>query len=411
MAHPLSQGLAKNKFHKFGLWIFSIFFLIYSIFIGLFTTFAIRIKQPQHYYSITNITFDNDLCEDVLKALEKNSPDDSIMKESWDHTLRCGLYVFLILLLAKHVWIFWSFVKISITKPFVFIFEYGAIVLCFLFISDHEYQRSVKMRCPVQWQLGAFGLFIGYLGLLYYIQYIPIIGIYVIMLKIIIVRFIFFLPVLTCLSIGFGLAFYMLLQYNESFDSFASRALSQMVIMMTGELNFSDNTTSDDDPAKPYYKLIYIMYVLFAIGVVILVANLLISLAVGEIVPLMNKARGAQIDMKFELIADYEILRLRLYLLGCHLRAHRSKLFKVRNMKGSPWREKCYNGIVDFFTHTTYINEDMFESINEAEDKTDSAKQMRMLGEIQNELKKQDEFKKTGKQPTTNKVTKSNHRP
>ncbi|CAF0938935.1 unnamed protein product [Adineta steineri] len=383
----------------------------YSIFIGLFTAFAVRIEHPQHYYSITNINFTNKLCANVSNAIKKQSPDDSGMKGLWDYLLKYSLYGFLILLLAKHVWIFWSFVKISITKPFVFIFEYGAILLCFLFISDHDYQENFKMRCPVQWQLGAFGLFIGYLGLLYYIQYIPIIGIYVIMLKIIIVRFIFFLPVLTCLSIGFGLAFYMLLQYSDKFDSFAPRVLSQMVIMMTGELNFSDNTTSDDDPALPYYKLIYIMYVLFAIGVVILVANLLISLAVAEIVPLMNKARGAQIDMKFELIADYEILRLRLYIICCHLFAHRSKLFEYRNMNSIPWWEKCYKRIVDFFTHTTYIDEDMFESINEAEDKTDSAKQMRMLGEIKDELKKQDELKKIGKQPTTNKVTKSNHRP
>ncbi len=47
--------------------------------------------------------------------------------------------------------------------------------------------------------------------------------------------------------------------------------------MMTGELNFSDNMFSEDDPEKPYYKLIYIMYILFILSMVIFVANLLTS--------------------------------------------------------------------------------------------------------------------------------------
>ena len=45
--------------------------------------------------------------------------------------------------------------------------------------------------------------------------------------------------------------------------------------MMTGELNFSENMFTDNDPDKPYYKLGYVMYILFAIGLVILVSNLL----------------------------------------------------------------------------------------------------------------------------------------
>ncbi len=47
--------------------------------------------------------------------------------------------------------------------------------------------------------------------------------------------------------------------------------------MMTGELNFSENMFSDDDSKKPYYKLIYIMYILFIFGMVIFVANILTS--------------------------------------------------------------------------------------------------------------------------------------
>lgn len=49
--------------------------------------------------------------------------------------------------------------------------------------------------------------------------------------------------------------------------------------MMTGELNFSDSMYDKDDPMQPYYKLSYVMFILFAIGVVLLVANLLIGMS------------------------------------------------------------------------------------------------------------------------------------
>lgn len=47
---------------------------------------------------------------------------------------------------------------------------------------------------------------------------------------------------------------------------------------MTGELNFSDDMFDKGNSEKPYYKISYIMFILFAIGIVILVSNLLISI-------------------------------------------------------------------------------------------------------------------------------------
>lgn len=227
MAHPLSQSLAKDIFDTCGFWMFSLFFFLYSVFIGFFTVIAVRIRHPQEYYYETNITFNSSLCENVSRAIEK-TPNSSGIKTSVDYDLRFGFNLFLILILIKNVWIIAAFIRIYFSKSFTFFFEIGSILLSYFFLRDYEYQKHVTMRCPTQWQYGAFGLFVGYLGLLYYIQYIPIIGIYVIMLKIIVIRFIFFLPVLTCLLIGFGIAFYMLFQYQDEFNNFGTRALSQM---------------------------------------------------------------------------------------------------------------------------------------------------------------------------------------
>jgi hypothetical protein len=48
--------------------------------------------------------------------------------------------------------------------------------------------------------------------------------------------------------------------------------------MFTGELTFSENMFVDDEPTTPYYKVTYIVYILFAIGMTILVGNLLTSM-------------------------------------------------------------------------------------------------------------------------------------
>jgi hypothetical protein len=229
MAHPLCQSLATKKFHRFGCCMFYMCFLIYAIFLGFFTTFALRIEQPHYYYNKTNIPFDSNYCENVSRKIQEWRSDDFFdMKNGLDNFLKVALYVFLCFIFTKNLYTFCGLFQIRGIKLFNNFLEMGTIFLCFLFIWDSNYQKEIKMRCPTQWQYGAFGMFLGYFTLLYYIQYIPIIGIYFIMLKIIIMRFLLFLPVLTCLIIGFGISFYRLFKDQIIFDNFAACTLSQI---------------------------------------------------------------------------------------------------------------------------------------------------------------------------------------
>ncbi len=230
MAHPLSKSLSDKKFYKYGCLMFSTFFFLYSVFIVVFTITAARITHPQKYYNDFGFTFDNGSCENVSRLIGNRSVGSPGMKGSVDDGLKTTLWILIILLWLKNSWIIIGFIQVHLTKIFTFLLELIAILLSLAFIWDAEYQEKITMRCPIQWQCGAFGLFVGYLGLLYYIQYIPFIGMYVMMLKITIIRFMFFLPVLICLIFGFGIAFYMLFQYNGKFDIFPSHALSEIGI-------------------------------------------------------------------------------------------------------------------------------------------------------------------------------------
>lgn len=48
--------------------------------------------------------------------------------------------------------------------------------------------------------------------------------------------------------------------------------------MITGELKFTETMFDENDPTKPYYKITYIVYILFVIGMTMLANNMLIGM-------------------------------------------------------------------------------------------------------------------------------------
>ncbi len=212
MSHPLSRNLVKKKFSRWSLIIFISLFIIYAAFLGIYTTIVLRTEHPQKYYNLTGFLFDSNLCENVTQALGNVD-----LKENTDNVLRHVMLGLLIANLVKSAWAIIGYVRVDYNKIFTFIFEIISWACSYYFVSDYGFQKNLKMRCPYQWEFGAYGLCSGYLGLFYYIQYIPIIGIYVIMMRQILIRFLLFLPVLAVLICAFTLPLYMIFQNFEVF--------------------------------------------------------------------------------------------------------------------------------------------------------------------------------------------------
>jgi hypothetical protein len=95
-----------------------------------------------------------------------------------------------------------------------------AVILSFICLYDNnQWQNELRFRCPVQWQVGAFGVFLSWITLLSYLRFIPIFGVYVVMLEVIMLKFLWFAPVLIVLICSFSSAFYMLLQNQPVFST------------------------------------------------------------------------------------------------------------------------------------------------------------------------------------------------
>ena len=210
MAHPLSRSLLYHKFFPWSMILFIIAALFYLTYLVLFTTIAMRTEHPQYYYNLTNFTFDSSLCRNVSAAL-----DNTALKQEADRILRIVMYILFAFLALKNIWAIVIYILIDWRKVPRFFVEIVALVFSLYFIFDYDFQSEVTMRCPTQWQIGACGLFLGYFALLDYIRYIPTIGTYVIMMRVITIRFLFFLPVFLVFIVAFGLTFYMLFQNFE----------------------------------------------------------------------------------------------------------------------------------------------------------------------------------------------------
>jgi hypothetical protein len=224
MSHPLSTYLVKQKFYKFGVYIFSLFILFYVAYLSVFTTIALRVDDPETFYNLTNFSsLDDSLCYNVSQALIKASPGVGGTKTTTDYVLKYVIYILIWLHIAKNIAIITEVIQISLFKTWTYWMEIAAVSLSFAFVYDQDYQTSLTFRCPLQWQYGALALLLSWLCLLHYVQLMPMIGIYVSMLWVICKKFLKFLVVLIILISGFALTFYMLFR---NFDVFSNAGLS-----------------------------------------------------------------------------------------------------------------------------------------------------------------------------------------
>lgn len=219
VSHPLSKYLVKLKFQKFSIFLYIMLLVLYIIYLGLFTTMVLRTHHPATYYNLTNIDFRNSLCYNVSQVLLTSSPTLGGIKTTIDYILKYTMYIFICSLVFKNVFSIIEILQTNIFEIWRYWLETIAVLASFIFVYDQSYQMNLTLRCPLQWEFGAFALLLSWLTLLGYVQIIPVIGIYVTMLFVIMKKFMRFSTVLLILINGFALTFYMVFQNFEPFQN------------------------------------------------------------------------------------------------------------------------------------------------------------------------------------------------
>ncbi|KAK9527797.1 hypothetical protein VZT92_014329 [Zoarces viviparus] len=180
--------------------------------------------------------------------------------------------------------------------------DWLSAILCLWFIIP----TILNVDGSLHWQAGSMAVLSSWIGFLLYLQRFEGIGIYVVMFLEIMRTLVRVVMLFLFLVFAFSLAFHALMLNQEEFDT-VPLSVMQTFVMMVGELNYQSNFL--DAYLKnelPFGFLTYFIFVQFVMLMPILLVNLMIGLAVGDIAEVQRNAALKRIGMQIELHTTLE---------------------------------------------------------------------------------------------------------
>ncbi|KAL4233750.1 hypothetical protein ACF0H5_008430 [Mactra antiquata] len=283
LAHPLVVALLRYKWTKLGSKLCIVNFLVYSTFLTFLTGYIVTTDAP--YLSDTCVSQDAAGYKQPLFA-------------------KIGKYAIIIL---SVFYLLVEFIQIHLVK-----FKYLCVdnlIVCteyvssLLFVIDVEAcQNSTGYRTRWQWNVGTVAIFLSWINLVLLVQKFPNFGIYVVMFKDILLTFLQFLCVFMLFIIAFALAFFALLQNQDSFST-VLQSLIKTSVMMIGEFEYDGIYT---DGVVHYQVLAHMLFCVFMVVMSIIIMNLMVGLAVDNIKGIQEQAELKRKAMQVKLALDIE---------------------------------------------------------------------------------------------------------
>ncbi|KAM8784412.1 transient receptor potential cation channel subfamily A member 1 [Rhynchonycteris naso] len=164
----------------------------------------------------------------------------------------------------------------------------------------------VGIPAHVQWQCGAIAIYFSWMNFLMYLQRFENCGIFIVMLEVIMKTLLRSTVVFIFLLLAFGLSFYVLLSMQDAFSS-PLLSIMQTFSMMLGDINYHDAFLEPFLRNELAYPLLsFAQLITFTMFVPIVLMNLLIGLAVGDIAEVQKHALLKRIAMQVELHTNLE---------------------------------------------------------------------------------------------------------
>ncbi|XP_059390620.1 transient receptor potential cation channel subfamily A member 1-like [Carassius carassius] len=175
--------------------------------------------------------------------------------------------------------------------------EWGAAISSLVFVIP----MCFSLKNTWQWEAGAFAILNSWIAFLLYFQRFERIGIYVVMFGGIIRTLLCIMILFLFLLLAFGLAFHALMLHQDEFSSI-SLALAQTFVMTVGELNYQSTFLNAYENGRMAFPgVTYFIFLIFVLLMPILLMNLMIGLAVGDIAEVQRNAELKRIAMQIDL--------------------------------------------------------------------------------------------------------------
>ncbi|XP_041484073.1 transient receptor potential cation channel subfamily A member 1-like isoform X1 [Lytechinus variegatus] len=296
LSHPVSTKFLDMKWKAYGALMHTLYTSIYLVFLAILTSFVCTTDpKPQH----SNLTSFN--------------KTDLHMKRNETTDLQYICVIIIVLYCGLNI--LKEFVQISQQKWRYFIdptnyMEWALYVTAAMFVGPFLI-RDDTPSYHSQWVFGAFAIFFAWFNLLLYQQKLGNIGIYVVMFLHILKTLVRVMFVFMILVVAFGMSFYILMKQetNNAFEK-PHYAVIRVLTMMMGELDYINSFVlpiyDDDDYTQHYPEFSLIFLLALCVLLPILLMNLLIGLAVGDIAAVQRDAQLKRLAMQVEQYTDVE---------------------------------------------------------------------------------------------------------
>ncbi|XP_068698490.1 transient receptor potential cation channel subfamily A member 1-like isoform X2 [Montipora foliosa] len=311
LLHPLTQKLLDVKWTSFGIYIYYFNLSTYLVFLITHTIFVVTERDAQDF---------NPVKEEPNGTSRAVAPSDIFSKATEFN----GVVLFLALIfaganVAKEIFQLvlqkWDYFKDSSNMT-----EWALYLstLCFMmpYMFTGEQLDSVfgDLKNPRNfWIPGIISIFLSYINAILFMRRFQTLGIYVNMFlevtrtvaRVMLVFFIFIL--------AFSIVFYILFKEQEPFRS-VGWSFVKVSVMMVGEFEYDDtfiNTIKEDsektgNPLNPFPEIsaVFIFFFLFMMSIILM--NLLVGLAVGDIESVRRNATLERMAMQVAFVAEVE---------------------------------------------------------------------------------------------------------
>ncbi|NXO12235.1 TRPA1 protein, partial [Oriolus oriolus] len=195
-----------------------------------------------------------------------------------------------------------------IQQKLKYLLDYSNLLDWTIYTTSIVFVSSLFINTPahLQWECGAIAVYLSWMNFLLYLQRFENYGIYVVMFWEILRTLIRIAVVFFFLILAFGLSFFVLLGSQQTYST-PLLSIMKTFAMMLGDINYHDAFL---DPLLsnelPYPFLSYTVLIIFTLLIPILLMNLLIGLAVGDIAEVQKYAALKRIAMQVNLHTNLE---------------------------------------------------------------------------------------------------------
>ncbi|KAL5022245.1 hypothetical protein ScPMuIL_001400 [Solemya velum] len=306
LSHPVCITYLTMKWKAYGLWFHWLNLVIYAVFLAMLTSFVTSVDAMRHVDNTSERakrTAQTDVSSSLYIFFQSHGGQEEITVNNklsmWVVMIFCCLNV------MKEI------LQIVQQKKKYFLdltnaLEWVLYITTVVFIAPFLFGMSSHL----QWEAGALAVFLAWFNCLLFLRRFDLFGIYVVMFLEILKTLLQALCVFSILIIAFGLSFYILLRTEPSrANSTPGLSILRTVFMML-ELDymasFSNTYTDGDTTTLHFGGLTFFLLAVFVLLMPILLMNLLIGLAVGDIETVQRDATLKRLAMQVELHTELE---------------------------------------------------------------------------------------------------------